>query len=112
MNSTPPPLPISRVVIAPQPGDGLTEAHASYDAITGRIASSWDISGGKLTMEVHLPPNTSATVRVPTANAAVVYEGPLDAAKALGVEFVRAEPGGAVFRVGSGTYRFMTPAPR
>jgi alpha-L-rhamnosidase len=100
-----------RIVLAPQPGGGLHEAHASYESINGAIASSWDIQGGKLTLEVHLPPNTSGTVRVPSGNPRVVYEGPNEAAKAPGVQFVRAEPGGAVFRVGSGTYRFMTAAP-
>ena len=101
-----------KISIAPQPAAGLTEAHASYDAITGRIASSWEINGGKLTLEVHLAPNTTALVRVPTANPSLVYEGQLEAAKAPGVEFVRAETGGAVYRVGSGTYRFSTLTPR
>ena len=101
-----------RVMIAPQPGSGLTHARASYDAITGRFVSSWKIDAGQITLEVQVPANTTATVRVPTANPAAVREGGREAAKSPGVEFVRHEPNAAVFRVGSGSYRFAAAAPK
>ena len=58
-----------------------------------------------------MPPNTTATVRVPSGNPAQVYEGTQPVSKAAGVEPARPERGAAVFRVGSGTYRFTTAAP-
>jgi len=62
----------AHILIEPQPGGGLTEGRASYDAITGRIVSGWRIEGGKFILDVAIPPNTTATVRVPTSDPTAV----------------------------------------
>jgi len=98
-----------RILIEPRPGGGLTEARASYEAITGRIVSGWRIEGGKLSLEVSIPPNTTATVRVPTSDPTAVREGSHPAKRSAAVTFLRAEPGGALYQIGSGTYRFESP---
>ncbi len=54
------------ILIQPQVGEGLSWAHASYQSINGEIAVSWTkATGGSLTMKVTIPPNTTATIRVP-----------------------------------------------
>jgi len=58
----------------------------------------------RLTVEV--PANTVATVYVPASDPAKVRESGKAAAQARGVKFLRAEPGYAVFEVGSGRYEF------
>ncbi len=100
------------ITIAPQPAAGLTAARANYDAITGKISCAWKIAEGKLTLEIIVPPNTTATVRVPSAQPAAIEEGATSATKARGVEFVRVEPAAAIFQVGSGTYHFTAAAPK
>lgn len=50
----------------------MTWAKASYDSIRGRIESSWRLSDGRFELEVVIPANTTATVRVPTKNASSV----------------------------------------
>jgi len=88
--------------IAPLPGGGLTWAGGEYHSIRGRIASSWEIKKNKLHLKVILPPNTTATIRVPTLNADRITKN----GKHIRPEFV--EKGFAGFEVGSGTYHFVS----
>jgi alpha-L-rhamnosidase len=84
------------VIIEPLPGGRLAHARASYDSIHGRITSGWSLSENNLlTIQVEIPPNTTATVMIPGRYSAQVLEG--DDAVAL--------EDGAV-EIGSGTYEF------
>jgi alpha-L-rhamnosidase len=99
-----------KLIIGPTPGDGITWVKASYHSINGSIVSNWAIQGGKLTMEVTIPINTTATVYVPTQDAATVTESGKPAAKAAGVKFLRQEQGRSIYNVEAGSYRFECPA--
>jgi len=88
--------------------DGLAWAKAGYDSMHGPIASHWRLDGTRLTLGVTIPPNTTATVRVPAKDPAGVTESGTPAAQADGVRFLRSEHGSAVFEVGSGAYRFQS----
>ena len=98
-----------RIIIKPQTVAALSAARTTYDSPYGRIASEWKREFGALTLDVVVPPNTTATVYVPAKDVASVTEGGKPAAKAAGVAFLRMEAGSAVFAVGSGAYRFSTP---
>ncbi len=54
-----------RFEIAPKPGGGLTWAKTSYRSIHGLIRSNWKIDGNSFTLEVEIPVNTTAVVRLP-----------------------------------------------
>jgi alpha-L-rhamnosidase len=95
----------ARFTVKPEPGGGLTHARGAYDSMRGPIRSEWTVAGGVLTLKVALPPNTRATVYVPTKNADAVMEGGRKAAEAPGVKTV----GAAVYEVGSGSYEFRAP---
>ncbi len=84
---------------------------ASYDSIHGRILSHWQREGDQLTLDVKIPPNTTATVHLPAKAPAGVTESGQSAEQAVGVKFLRAEKGTAVFEVGSGSYRFQSQIP-
>jgi len=94
------------IIIRPQPSGDLTWVKAHYDSSYGRIVSNWKREGDKLTMEVIIPANTSATVYVPVKDAAGVTESGKPADKAEGVKLLRMENNAAVYAVGSGTYNF------
>jgi len=98
-------------VLRPRPGGGLSWAKGSYESIRGRIGSYWQVENGSISLEVRVPPNTEATVYVPTSDPSAVREGETTAAEAAGVRFLREEEGNAVYRVVSGRYRFRAPAP-
>lgn len=95
-----------RLLIRPQPAEGLTWAKASYGSIHGRIATDWKTEQGKLTLAVTIPANTTAVVALPTANSAAVTEGGRPAAQVEGVKFLRVEGGESLFEVGAGEYVF------
>jgi alpha-L-rhamnosidase len=63
----------------------------------GTISSKWKIEGGKFHWHVVIPPNTTATVHIPTKDAAIVTEGGKPANEADGVRFLRAELQAAVY---------------
>jgi alpha-L-rhamnosidase len=95
--------------IKPFPGKGLEFAEAEYNSIHGKIISSWKVKDGKITMNVTVPPNTTAMVFVPTSDASKITESRKPAAESEGIRFLRVENGAAVFEVSSGTYVFSSP---
>ena len=54
------------VIIRPYPVDGLDWVKATHHSMYGEIASHWQRRAGKFTLDVTIPPNTTATVYVPT----------------------------------------------
>jgi hypothetical protein len=51
--------------VAPHPDDKLTHAKVSYASPHGPIESSWSVKDGKFTLDVTVPPNTTAKVVLP-----------------------------------------------
>ena len=99
------------IIIKPAVVTGLTWVQSHHDSPYGRIVSNWRLVGNRLTMEVTIPPNTTALVNVPAKDAAGVKESGKSAAKVKGVKFLRMENGAAIFAVGSGSYRFQSLVP-
>jgi alpha-L-rhamnosidase len=93
-----------RIDIRPCPGGGLTYARGEYDSVRGRISSSWRIENDRFVLEAIIPPNTTATVHLPSTDDVSEGGRPVDAAD--GVEFLRAGEGKTVLSVGSGRYEF------
>jgi alpha-L-rhamnosidase len=98
----------SKIIIRPRPGGSLTWATGSYKSINGLIATYWKIEQGCISLDVTIPANTTATVYVPTIDSHSVTEsGKAPAGNAPGVRFLKAGPDCAVFKVGSGNYKFQ-----
>jgi alpha-L-rhamnosidase len=94
-----------RTLIQPHPGP-LTHARAEHESPYGKIESAWTVRDGRFTLDVTVPVNTTATVRVPVAEAGNARPlGDPDGVRALGVH-----DGYAEFAVGSGRYRFSASA--
>jgi len=55
-------------LIAPQPGAGLTHAKASLNTLYGELSSHWKLEEGRFTLELTIPPNTTASVHLPQAD--------------------------------------------
>ncbi len=100
-----------RIIIKPRPGGGLDYAKASYKSINGKIVSDWKIRGDTFTLNVTIPANTTATVYLPAGDIKSVTEGGKPAVNAEAVTLLRMEDDGAVFAVGSGSYRFVSKLP-
>ena len=100
-----------QIIIKPAVVGDLTWVKCAYDSIHGRIASSWKREGAKLTLDITIPINTTATVHVPAVDAAGVTESNKPAAQADGVKFLKMENGAAIYAVGSGNYCFQSAMP-
>jgi alpha-L-rhamnosidase len=98
--------------VQPKPGGGLTHAKATLQSPYGEIASAWQLSEGDLRLQVTVPPNTRATVRLPAKSLSQVKEVVDGKGKAMkagnGVLSAKAKGGVATIELGSGQYEFVT----
>ncbi len=104
-------IAFKHIVIHPRPGGGLTHAGMTYQSVRGPIGSYWKIKGDKLTLDVDIPANTTATIYIPTSNVDEVTESGAALSKADGITVRTPIDGTAVCEVGSGAYHFEAPAP-
>ena len=100
-----------KIILKPNIVGGLHWVESHYDSAHGRILSHWRRLGDQMVMDLTIPANATATVFVPTRNAAGVTESGKPADSADGVIFLRAEINAAVYAVSSGTYRFQSTLP-
>jgi alpha-L-rhamnosidase len=97
-----------KITMKPELGEGVTWAKGHYDSIRGRISSNWKLEGESFHWEITTPPNTSATVYIPTTDKAkITIDGePIDQVE--GVKFLRVENNRAVIEVVAGTFRISS----
>ncbi len=63
------------VIIRPQPDGRLTYAKAGYHSVYGEILSEWRLEGKNLTLNVRIPPNTTASVFLPNEEVKEIGSG-------------------------------------
>jgi alpha-L-rhamnosidase len=95
-----------KIIIKPAISTDLKWVNGYHDSPYGRITSNWKRNDGSLEMEIDIPPNSSATVYLPTSDKSSVREGGKRPANAEGVTFLRQEEGHAIYQVASGEYHF------
>lgn len=87
-----------RIQFAPQPGGGLTRAEASRISAYGPIRVKWQIEDHRMTIQVVIPPNTTARLVLPQADRERFIHHPnLD----------RSDPDQVVMELGSGIWIFQ-----
>jgi alpha-L-rhamnosidase len=94
------------IILRPHPVGDLTFVSASHKCPHGMIRSDWKITPDLFVWSVTVPPNTTATVYVPTTDVASVRERGRPAAESPYVTFLRNEGACAVYQVSSGGYDF------
>jgi len=92
------------VLIQPQPVGDLTWAKASYETIRGPVITAWKRSENKFTLEISIPPNTTATVFVPGHGAKLV--NPKGVETAQWVRLISDSDNESIFTTKSGRYIF------
>ncbi|MFE7224906.1 family 78 glycoside hydrolase catalytic domain [Nocardioides sp. NPDC057577] len=95
-----------KVRIAPEPGDGVDDVDYSLQTPYGTVKSAWATDDGPMTLDVTVPANTTAEVRIPAANRWAVTESGSPIEDSSDIEFVREDEGVVVLEVGSGDYDF------
>jgi alpha-L-rhamnosidase len=100
-----------KFVIKPAIISDLTWVKANYESVYGQISSSWKREGENLTLNITVPPNTTALVYVPADKVEKITESAKPVIRAEGVRFIRKEDGTAVFELKSGIYSFYSTLP-
>jgi alpha-L-rhamnosidase len=101
-----------RLVLRPHPGGVLRSARGSYRSVRGPISSGWQLDGDRFRLRVEVPPNVTASIRVPSADPALVRDSAGREPDAIAGFPGARDAREAVFEVGSGTHEFSGPAMR
>lgn len=88
------------------PGD-LTHARASTESPYGTIVSEWTRADGRLKLKLAIPPNSSATLRIPTSAPDAFGAGGEDLP--AGLTLVRQDSSHIVLTAPAGHYQFDVP---
>jgi len=99
---------MKRFMLKPKLVGDMTWAKASSESLYGKIVSNWTREGKTATFEMQVPPNSTATVFIPTAKIADLRESGGDVEKAAGVRFISMQDRCAVLELDSGVYRFIS----
>jgi alpha-L-rhamnosidase len=96
-------------IVQPHPGGGLSYAKAAHQSLYGPVASGWELRDRQLVVNVEVPANTTATVRLPRSQLENVRESGQPLAGAKGILHSSQTGTTAVIEVGSGRYEFSYP---
>ncbi|GAA1776599.1 family 78 glycoside hydrolase catalytic domain [Streptomonospora arabica] len=89
--------------IKPHIPSGLNHAEAGTQTVRGKVASSWRRDGeGGLRLKAVVPPNAEGEIHVPLLGRRAEH-----VAASPKADFLEVREGYAVYRVGSGTWRFV-----
>jgi alpha-L-rhamnosidase len=99
---------MQRFIIKPKLVGDLSWVKARSASLYGEIVSQWSRSGKHASFVIEVPPNTTATVSIPSVAPDAVKEGDTLASQAKGLTYLRAENGTAVFEASSGHYVFTS----
>lgn len=67
----------AKVLVAPQPGGGLTEAETTLETPHGRVAVRWTVDGDELTVDAELPAGVDGVLRLPGQDDRPLTGGPV-----------------------------------
>ncbi len=94
------------IQIRPQPGGHLTWAKTRYDSPRGPIETSWKLEGTSFSLDVAIPPSTTARVHLPTRAADSIREGGRPLVEGGAVRLLESSPEEAILELQPGRYSF------
>jgi alpha-L-rhamnosidase len=97
-----------KIRIQPHVGGAFTQASVSYLVPYGKLSAEWKKQDGKLTLDVEIPANTTATIYVPAKSVDKVMEGGKALSAQKEIQVVGTEKEYVVLKVGSGKYSFVS----
>ena len=99
----------SRIVIRPSLVAETREAFARYESVLGKIVSQWSRNATDVTLDITIPPGSSATIYLPTNISESVRESGRPLHLATGIQSIAVEDGRVKCVAGSGEYHFLLP---
>ncbi len=96
------------IILRPQPVSDLKYVKSSFKSLYGTIVSDWKIEGNAFIWNFTIPVNTTATIYIPAEDIKSIRENGHVVVDSEGIEFLCVENGAAVYKIGSGEYRFLS----
>ncbi|MFC0771693.1 family 78 glycoside hydrolase catalytic domain [Terrimonas alba] len=100
-----------QIKIKPHIGGGFTNASASLKTYYGTLSSGWKVEADKITMDVEIPANTTASIYIPAADVATTMEAGKSISSLKEISIAGKEEGYVVVKLGSGIYHFEASRP-
>jgi alpha-L-rhamnosidase len=94
-----------KIIIRPVLGN-LRWARAQYDSIAGTISVDWHHDAATFTLQVSIPPNTTATAYLPATSEQEITESGRSISDDPGVKLLSLEKNSVKIEIGSGNYEF------
>ena len=94
--------------ISPQLGGKLTWAKVDYESIHGRISSHWKKDGDAFLLNVTIPCNTTAAIRLPYRDERKLLLDGHPIGESADIRELRLDDSTASLQIGSGKYAFST----
>ena len=98
----------ARMLLRPYLAEGLDYARATYATPHGEVSSDWRRAGATLLWHVVVPPNTAASIHVPSAPGTPVTEGGMAVDRADGLCVTGRDGGFLVCEAAAGAYSFLS----
>jgi hypothetical protein len=95
------------IIIAPEPILGLDKGSVSFESPYGTIYSEWDHQYSFHVFTIKVPANTTATIYLPTPPNKTILESNTPLAMHREIKSLGYANGRAIFRIGSGKYKFI-----
>ena len=97
-----------RIVIRPQVVGDLSWAEARYFSIRGEVESRWRREKKMLYLHIEIPPNTTATVYLPSRRASSITESGKPIERVPGIRLLNINKGFTIFEIESGSYEVFS----
>ena len=92
-----------------QAGGGFTHARTEHDSPYGRIRTDWRLKRDRMSLNLAIPANSGATVRLPRTQAADIRESGEPLRDGNGIVSAQQDREDTVIEVEAGQYRFSYP---
>jgi alpha-L-rhamnosidase len=96
-------------LIQVQPGGGFTHARTEHDSPYGRIRTDWILKGGRMSLNLLIPANSGATVRVPRTRTADISKDREPLRDGDGIVSAHQDLDDTVIELRAGQYHFTYP---
>jgi len=96
-----------RIRVDPVTDPRVKSAGADYQSMLGRISTRWRREDHRFSLDLTVPPNATAEVRLPTHAESAITEGGRAIRGREGVRILGPDAGAMTIEVGSGSYEFV-----
>ena len=94
------------LILQPHPSNKLTYSKASFESSYGTVASGWERKGTKMIVNVKIPANCVATIKLPVNSGSKVTENGKNISENKNFSNIKTEGNKLLIEAGSGDYIF------